>query len=215
VSEPVAELHDYAALRRRDRASLIALSAASPLLVLGSAQDRSVLGEAAGWRVRRRRGGGGVVAVRPGDTWVDWWVPAGDPRTSVDVRRGALAAGERWMRALRQCGVGNLALHDGPVEGRREHAVACFAGRGPGEVFVGGHKIVGLTQWRVREGALLSTIAPRRSGEDLISLLTESPPGLAEALAHAGLDELGVDHDRLLAALAEFDGPWEIVHLSV
>ena len=37
--------------------------------------------------------------------------------------------------------------------------VVCFAGRGPGEVFVGRRKVVGLSQWRARQGALFSSCA--------------------------------------------------------
>ena len=33
----------------------------------------------------------------------------------------------------------------------------CFAGHGPGEVFAGERKLVGLSQWRAREGALFSS----------------------------------------------------------
>jgi hypothetical protein len=35
----------------------------------------------------------------------------------------------------------------------------CFSGRGPGEVFRGEAKIMGLSQWRSREGALFQTCA--------------------------------------------------------
>ena len=37
--------------------------------------------------------------------------------------------------------------------------LVCFAGRGPGEVFHGDRKVVGLSQWRAREGALFSSCA--------------------------------------------------------
>ena len=37
--------------------------------------------------------------------------------------------------------------------------LVCFAGRGPGEVFHGGRKLVGLSQWRSRQGALFSSCA--------------------------------------------------------
>ena len=37
--------------------------------------------------------------------------------------------------------------------------LVCFAGRGPGEVFHGAAKVVGLSQWRAREGALFSSCA--------------------------------------------------------
>src|SRR5581483_10309204 len=38
----------------------------------------------------------------------------------------------------------------------------CFSGRGPGEVFFEGHKVVGLSQWRSRQGALFSMCAYQR-----------------------------------------------------
>ncbi len=37
--------------------------------------------------------------------------------------------------------------------------LVCFAGRGPGEVFEDDRKVVGLSQWRSREGALFSSCA--------------------------------------------------------
>ena len=68
--------------------------------------------------------------------------------------------------------------------------LVCFAGRGPGEVFQGGRKVVGLSQWRAREGTLFSSCAYLRwDPAPLLALLTVGPDPrveLARGLAEAG-----------------------------
>lgn len=123
---------------------------ARPCVVLGRAQH--------GWRtdgslpVRRRATGGGAVLCGP---WllrvaVRW------PRQHPLLVDGPAAAA-RWLGAvhlrwLHTLGLGGAALHTGPV---RDHW-SCFSGRGPGEVTVGGRKIVGIAQCWQRSSVLLS-----------------------------------------------------------
>ncbi|HQU26138.1 MAG TPA: hypothetical protein PLS29_03805 [Acidimicrobiales bacterium] len=213
MSLVVAELLDYDRLRATQVATVIVRSTSVALVVLGSAQateslDLAALGAAA---VRRRRGGGGVVLLGRGDLWVDWWVPTGDPRWSPDVHATAVAVGDRWA--------GVLGSHrDAPVEVHRGRLVddptrpgVCFAGRGPGEVFVGGLKAVGVTQWRVREGAFVSTVLPA-SPQARLAPAFAGTSGAFASLAHATVATLGLEGavEAVLEELTRVDGPWRV-----
>jgi lipoate-protein ligase A len=133
-------------------------------VVLGSTQSDDTLSptalQAGPVEVARRRGGGGAVLLRPGDhLWVDAWIPRDDPLWEVDVSAAATWAGEWWRAALGVIGVGECVVHEGRAVPGPYGATICFSGRGPGEVFRGRAKIMGLSQWRSREGALFQTCA--------------------------------------------------------
>ncbi|MDP9389628.1 MAG: hypothetical protein M3Q48_17360, partial [Actinomycetota bacterium] len=51
-------------------------------------------------------------------------------------------------------------VHRGGLVASAWSAMVCFAGLGPGEVTVGGRKVVGLAQRRTREGALFQCALP-------------------------------------------------------
>ncbi len=190
----VADLFDYRRLRESVMATMTVVDVAEPIVVLGSAQSLETLRhDSSVGPVRRRRGGGGVVLAQPDDLWVDWWIPARDPRWSDDVRASAVAAGRWWRDALKGLVTGDVEVHEGPMSGAAQHRVVCFAGRGPGEVFVDGRKAVGLTQWRVREGVLLSSVLPARSSDALLGMLMNVPEGLGDALDHHTRSSLGLD----------------------
>jgi lipoate-protein ligase A len=138
-----------------------------PTVVLGSTQREDLLDpysvRAGGVEVVRRRGGGGAVLLRPGDhLWVDAWIPRDDPLWRLDVTEAATWAGEWWRAALDSFGVGGCAVHRGGASPGPFGRAVCFSGRGPGEVFHGGAKVMGLSQWRSREGALFHTCAYTR-----------------------------------------------------
>lgn len=129
-----------------------------PALVLGSTQpgaavDRS-RAAAADVEVVRRRSGGGAVLLRPGEVlWADVLVPAGHRLHQADVGHAFHWLGRTWAGALAAVGV-EAEPHEGrPVPSRWSDRV-CFAGVGPGEVTVGGAKVVGMSQRRTRAGAL-------------------------------------------------------------
>jgi lipoate-protein ligase A len=135
-----------------------------PTLVLGSTQRVELVGNRRvherGVDVVRRRGGGGAVFLQPGDhLWVDVWLPCDDPLWVVDVSAAAAWVGAWWSAALAGFGVEGLDVHAGRSVPGEFGELVCFAGRGPGEVFQGGRKLMGLSQWRAREGALFSTCA--------------------------------------------------------
>ena len=198
------------------------------LLVLGSTQSRDAVDEdalrSADVLLARRRTGGTSVLLAPDDPlWVDVWLPRGDPLWVDDVVRAPVWVGEWWAAALDSLGIKGLKVHKGrPVPGRFSHMV-CFAGIGPGEVISDGRKIVGVAQWRARQGALTHTAAYKVwDSARLLSLLSidgaernaavrdvdRSVIGIDEALGRSAPDRAVLTElERQLPA----DRPWEIV----
>ena len=204
----IPELYDYDDLRRRTDASVTVVRPQGAALVLGSSQSVELFDPACcEMPRRRRRGGGGVVLVSPGDLWIDWWIPVDDPRWRGDARASSQLVGQWWASALSPLVDGPLAVHHGGLEGDASHRVVCFAGRGPGEVFVEGRKAVGVTQWRVREGVFLSSMIPARDARDVLDCLFEVPAGLATALDHHTVASLGLDASAVERVLTA-SGQW-------
>lgn len=174
-------------------------------VVLGSTQpddavDRDAA-RAAGVEVARRRSGGGAVWVAPGDPiWVDVVIPRSDPLWDDDVGRSFLPIGRAWAQALEAVEVGTVAVNEGSMAHSEWSAAVCFAGRGPGEVFVGDAKVVGMSQRRTRAGARFQCAVPRRwDPEPLRTLLRPAPPaGALDGCGH-GVGDISVD--TLVAAL--------------
>ena len=135
-------------------------------VVLGSTQPESVV--VPGLQAVRRRSGGGAVLVEPGGlAWVDVLVPAGDPLWEHDVGRAFAWLGRAWVAALADSGVHGAEAHEGRLVTNAWSERVCFAGLGPGEVTLGGAKVVGMCQRRTRAGALFQCAAlldwqPRR-----------------------------------------------------
>ncbi len=216
MTDTIDDLYDYEVLRGENQATMFVVSVQRPTLVLGGSQSRDVVdaGRAVSMPLRRRRGGGGLVLLQPDDLWIDWWIPANDPRWSGDVRRSSLQTGRWWHDVLAPLVGGVVTVHEGPLVGELAHRVVCFAGRGPGEVFVDDRKAVGLTQWRVREGIFLSTVLHAKGSEAVLGLLAEIPRGLGDALDHHTTVSLGIDDlESLAATLAERSGPWSVRQL--
>jgi hypothetical protein len=119
--------------------------------------------------------------------------------------------GRWWAETLRESTDAIVTVHEGSLKGDPRFRLVCFAGRGPGEVFVNDRKAVGLTQWRVREGVFLSTVLHAEPTSDVLGYLAEVPEGLAEALDHEALSSLHLsDHAALVDRLSELSGPWEL-----
>ncbi|MGH9007630.1 MAG: lipoyl protein ligase domain-containing protein [Acidimicrobiales bacterium] len=212
----MADAFEVDGLRSLGHRTVFVRSVPVPTLVLGSTQDRSIVDAAArerrGVALIRRRSGGGAVLLGPGTVvWLDTWVPGRDPLWQDDVARSRLWVGEWWKAALG----GAAAVHRGvPVTNRWSRSV-CFAGLDSGEVTRGGRKVVGVAQWRGREGALTHSLAYRAVDWSTIAELLGLEPGAAAALDEvaaplepgaAGQTDL---IDRLLGSLP--DGPtWEV-----
>ncbi len=129
-----------------------------PTLVLGSTQDESILlaeeARAAGYEISTRRSGGGLVLVSPTTScWIDILVPTNHDKWEHDISLAFHWVGELWAQALQELGIHDCQVHRGPLLNREHGRVLCFAGLGPGEVTLGGRKVVGLSQRRVRAGA--------------------------------------------------------------
>ncbi len=151
-----------------------------PALVLGSAQPNDCIdGERAvraGWEVCRRRSGGGLVVLRPGDSvWIDLALPPDHPLVDDDVHRAFDWVGATWQRTLESVGVVGVDRHHGPVERRQAGRLLCFAGLGAGELSVAGTKVVGLSQRRTRNGTRFQTMLSLRPGLDGVADLADGP----------------------------------------
>ncbi len=191
-----------------------------PLLVLGSTQTDAVVdAERArrnGVEVVRRRSGGGAVLLLPGaQVWADLWVPRGDTLWSPEPRSSAVAAGEWWAKAL---GDTQLEVHRGASVSAAGSDAVCFAGLAAGEVHRALRKVVGLAQWRSREGALVHGCAYRRwDPEPLVDLLAMEGTDRRRLLASLreaaeGFEELAprFDEESLIATLPE-PGSWDLL----
>ena len=164
-----------------------------PALVLGSTQRDDVVDPDAAIEVVRRRSGGGVVLLDPGDAlWVDIEVPRGDPLWDDDVGRAAWWVGEAFVAAL-----GAGVVHRGPLERGAWGELVCFAGLGPGEVTIDGAKAVGISQRRTRAGARFQCAVHRRWDPDRLASLLAGPVDLRDVR----VAEVDLAVDDLLAAL--------------
>jgi lipoate---protein ligase len=175
---------------------------ARPTVVLGSTQRSAVVDAAQaneeGVAVVRRRGGGGAVLLRPGDhLWVEAWIPRDDPLWEADVAVAAEWVGAWWVDALTTSGGADLVVHRGPAVPGPGGGLVCFSGRGPGEVFQAERKVMGISQWRSREGALFHTCAYTHWNPDpLIDLLDIDAPTR---------NALRRDLPRLAAGILDFE----------
>lgn len=131
-----------------DRTSLVLGSTQSDALVNGPAcRERGV-------DVARRRSGGGIVIVGSGRVvWLDVLIPRRHALWNDDVSTAGRWLADAWARGLAEVGVTGLERHDGPMVRTRWSSLVCFDGRGPGELFAGEAKVVGVSQRRTRDWA--------------------------------------------------------------
>lgn len=177
-----------------------------PALVLGSTQPDALVDAAAcaraGVEVVRRRSGGGAVLVVPGDLlWVDLLLPRADPLWQDDVEAASHWVGDLFAEVLAQHGLAAV-VHRGGLEPARWGREVCFAGLGPGEVAVGGAKVVGVAQRRSRHGARFQcAVLHRWDPEALLSLL-HLPSAVGADLTDVAAG-LSPPPERLLATLLD------------
>jgi lipoate-protein ligase A len=214
VSDIIPDLYDYGELRRRTDSTMFVVCVERPTLVLGGSQSQEVIDTTrlGTTPLVRRRGGGGLVFLQPDDLWVDWWIPNNDARWSNDVHKSSLMIGEWWREFLRHYVAADIVVHTGSLEGALAFRLVCFAGRGPGEVFVDGRKAVGVTQWRVREGIFLSSVVHAHESAAILEFLRSVPDGLAKSLDHQVLSTLGINNvDVAAEQLRALSGPWQLI----
>jgi lipoate-protein ligase A len=186
-------LFDAEAVRALARPTVFVRSVERLTLVLGSTQALSVVDRAAavtaGVELRRRRSGGGLVLLRPqAQLWLDLWIPRTGGHLSDDVGATAAWVGERWSAALDRLGLRmDTSVHHGRLRPSPWSAVICFAGVGPGEVLVEGRKLVGVAQWRSRQGVLVHSMALQVADwPALLELAALEPSRRREAVAALG-----------------------------
>ena len=198
-SEPLFEVERF---RSEPRRLALAREVTHPTLVLGSTQPPELVDPSAlrrhGVELARRRGGGGAVLLEPArQLWLDAWIPRHDPLWVGDVSAAAEWVGAWWVAALARQGQSGFDVHAGRSVPGEFGDLVCFAGRGPGEVFHGGRKVVGLSQWRAREGALFSSCAYTRwDAAPLLELFS---------VDERGREELGRGVTTLAVGLADLE----------
>ena len=162
-------------------------------LVLGSRQDASLLNvDQCGCNnveVVRRRSGGGIVFLAPGEhVWLDVVVPRGDVLWSDDVAQASWWLGDVWVQTLHSLGMSDVSVHRETLSSDAWGDLLCFAGVGPGEVVQQGNetpsKVVGMSQRRTREYARFQcTIYTKWNPHDVETYVMNTPGNLSE-IAH-------------------------------
>jgi lipoate-protein ligase A len=162
-------------------------------MVLGSRQDVSLLnGELCsrdGIEVVRRRSGGGIVFLAPGEhVWLDVIVPRGDVLWSDDVAQASWWLGDVWVQTLNAFGENNVSVHHESLSSDAWGDLLCFAGVGPGEVVQQDDeslsKLVGISQRRTRDYARFQcTVYTKWNPHDVEMYVVNTPGNLSE-IAH-------------------------------
>lgn len=160
-----------------------------------------------------RSSGGGAVLLTPDMLSLDVVLPTGHPLLAGDLSSVFLPIGRAWRDALNDLGLLDLTIHEGAGTATRRGtareqllAAICYATLGRGEVLAGGRKLVGLSQRRRRQGALIQCGLLRRwEPGPLLEALTADPDDDEIARAAVGLDDL-IDpppsDDRIIAGVS-------------
>lgn len=177
-------------------------------LVLGSMQDFDLVDHEecrrANVEVVRRRSGGGLVFLSPSGTlWLDVVIPREHPVWDGDVTTSTGWLGEVWIEALASTGLEGLVQHSGRWERSALSELICFAGRGPGEIFLAsGEKIVGISQRRTRDHARFQcAVSLRWEPERFLHLLKSPRPDVVQ-IASAG-STLELNPRSLVTAMSD------------
>jgi lipoate-protein ligase A len=169
-----------------------------PALALGSTQslddvDTEAADEANISVFNRHSGGGAVLLEATGSVWIDVVIPNTDPLWNDDVALATHWLGQVWLDTLDDLGVDDASMHVGSLAATPMSPVLCFAGVGPGEILVGGNKVIGISQRRTRDAARFQC-----------SVLLDWDPELHARLLGPGLDRVNgsVPAAEAIAALA-------------
>ena len=152
-----------------------------------------------GHEILQRPSGGGAVLMDDNLLSLDVVVPAGHPWLDGDDLGAVFdPIGQAWADALSDLGVPDVAIHRGaptatrlgPAE-QRPLAEVCYASLGRGEVTAGGRKLVGLSQRRRKQGALVQCgIHHEWAPDPLIEALDVGAARQAILDAATGLEDL-------------------------
>lgn len=136
----------------------------APALIIGSTQSTddidATTAESLQLDIVRRRSGGGAVFVHPTDSvWIDVTISKDDPLWVDDVTKSMLWLGDAFVRAFSPWV--DAHVYRGAFDAGTDGRAVCFSSTSPGEVLVGGAKLVGISQRRGREGARLQCVVYR------------------------------------------------------
>lgn len=159
-------------------------------LILGAGQPVSDVDAAAcrqrSVRVYKRASGGTAVLALPDMLMLDIALPVEHALYRGDVTTSYRWIGAVWQATLAQLGLVATLVQVDEARHDREHLDAltqraCYGGQSPYEVLVNGRKVVGLSQVRRRQGAVIQcgvyrTFAPA----DLAALLAFTPDERAQ-----------------------------------
>lgn len=168
-------------------------------IVLGRGQRHAT--EVADHVQLQRPSGGGAVLMDGDLLSLDVVLPTGHPWLAEDDLGTVFdPIGRAWAAALTDLGVPDVAIHSGPATAtrlgpleQRPLAEVCYASLGRGEVTAAGRKLVGLSQRRRRQGALIQCGIMRRwKPAALIEALGVDPARTAIERAAVGIDDLVV-----------------------
>lgn len=147
----------------------------------------------------QRPSGGGAVLMDDDLLSLDIVLPPDHPwLADPDLAAVFDPVGDAWAAALTDLGVPDVAIHRGAATAsrlgpadRRPLAEVCYASLGRGEVTSGGRKIVGLSQRRRKQGALIQCgmLHVWKPGPLIAALGVEVASAAIEAAA-IGLDDV-------------------------
>jgi lipoate-protein ligase A len=166
-------------------------------VILGRGQRDAA--DVEGLRRHQRPSGGGAVLMDDDLLSLDVTLPADHPWLADDDMAAVFDhVGAAWAAAMTDLGVPDVAIHRGPATAsrlgppeRRPLAEICYASLGRGEVTSGGRKLVGLSQRRRREGALIQCgVHHRWKPDPLIHALGVAQAAEVIRAAAVGLDDL-------------------------
>ena len=163
--EWVGTAHDFHAQDLPVGRAVWSCEVTAPCIILGSTQLTDDVDPATaatlGVSIAKRRSGGGAVFVSPSDSvWIDITIPKDDALWVDDVSSSMLWLGDAFVRALAPWV--NAETFRGTFEQGQDGRTVCFASTSPGEVFVDGKKLVGISQRRGRNGARLQCVLYRQ-----------------------------------------------------
>ena len=161
-------------------------------LVLGSTQNLSIVNSTEchnrGIEIVKRRSGGGAVLLSSETTvWIDVVLPATHELSVSDIGQAPLWLGKLFQQVLIDLGVADLTLHETAMEKTDWSTLICFAGRGPGEVFMSnGRKVVGISQRRTREWVRFQIVVSLAWRPEILLALLNAPKPNLEDISQCG-----------------------------